>query len=89
MNISEGTSLRKAVKRQYAPVRQNMTSKRWTLWRRSVVSPLGFGIRSLTQLGTPVMADETEITLFRSAIPGPRHHGHEYGDGNRDQMIVI
>ena len=50
-----------------------MSSYRWDL-----------GIRSLTQLGTPVMADETEVTLFRSAIPGPRQHGHDYGDGNRD-----
>jgi hypothetical protein len=52
--------------------------------RTSTQSALGFGIRSLTQFGTPVMTDETEVTLFRSSISGPRQHGQEYGDRDRD-----
>jgi len=49
----------------------------------SVVSPLGCGIRSLTLFGKPLMADDTEIMVFRSSIPWPRDWAHESGDGNR------
>ena len=38
-------------------------------FRFSVVSPLGHGIRSLTLFGKPLMADDAEITVFRSSIP--------------------
>jgi hypothetical protein len=33
-----------------------------------VVSPLGYGIRSLTLFGKPLMADDTEIGVFTSSI---------------------
>jgi hypothetical protein len=39
------------------------------LFRFSVVSPLGHGVRSLTLFGKPLMADDTEITVFPSSIP--------------------
>jgi hypothetical protein len=35
----------------------------------SVVSPLRHGIRSLALFGKPLMADDTEITVFPSSIP--------------------
>jgi hypothetical protein len=48
-----------------------------------VISPLGYGIRSLTLLSKPVMTED-EITVFPPSISGPPQKEHQSGDGKCD-----
>ncbi len=73
MKIAEGAVLRKAgmgsMRLSGRKRKQTHANLPCTGNSVSLVSTLGRGIRALTLFGKPLMADDTEITVFRSSRP--------------------